>query len=113
MLSVDVEYKKGVLFLRLIGKLNYDTKDKFIEILNLISKVGFKYVMINFEKLYSIDDYGINMILKMSYLLNENRGKIFVCGYNNLIKVKIESSKIVNYAYKMNSEIGAFKFINI
>lgn len=113
MLSVDVEYKKGVLFLRLIGKLSSDTKQELDKVLELVPKVGFKYVMINFEKLYSIDDDGIKTIAKSCEKLINSDGKILVCGYNNLIRLKIESSNIVQYALETKNELGAFKLINI
>lgn len=113
MLNIDVEYKKGVLFLRLIGKLCEDTKKDLDKVLELVPVVGFKYVMINFEKLYSIDDIGINMIVDSSQKLVHSEGKLLICGYNNLIKLKIENSSILQYALETNNELGAFKLISI
>lgn len=113
MLNVDVEYKKGVLFLRLIGKLNSDTKQQLDEVLELVPTIGFKYVMINFEKLYSIDEDGINTIMNSCERLIHSEGKLLVCGYNNLIKLKIENSNILQYALETKNELGAFKLINI
>lgn len=113
MLNVDVEYKRGVLFLRLIGKLNTDTRKELDEVLDLVPLVGFKYVMINFEKLYSIDDDGIKTIMNSCEKLVNREGKLLVCGYNNLIKLKIENSNILSYALETKNELGAFKLINI
>ena len=113
MLKIDVEYKKGVLFLRLIGKLNKETKEEFTKILEMANNIGFKYIMFNFEKLYSIDEEGIRIISDISRnLINSNR-KILACGYNNLIRFKLEKSKIKDYALETNNELGAFKLINI
>lgn len=113
MLNVDVEYKKGVLFLRLIGKLNNSTRKQLDEVLSLVSLVGFKYVMINFEKLHSIDDDGIKMIMDSGETLISREGKLLVCGYNKFIKLKIENSNILRYALETKNELGAFKLINI
>ena len=70
MLKVDVEYKKGVLFLRLIGKLNAETKRELDEVLELVPTIGFKYVLINFEKLYSIDKLGNQLVDRIHLTLN-------------------------------------------
>lgn len=113
MLKIDVEYKKGVLFLRLIGKLNNETREEFNRILEMANSIGFKYIMFNFEKLYSIDEEGIKIISNISRILSDNNPLILTCGYNNLIKLKLEKSRIKEYVLETNNELGAFKLINI
>ena len=113
MLKIDIEYKKGILFLRLIGKLNKESINRLNEILDIVNNVGFKYVMFNFEKVYSIDQEGINIISNISRTLKDNNALILTCGYNDLIKLKIENSNIKNYVLETNNELGALKLINI
>lgn len=113
MLNIDLEYKKGILFLRLDGILNEKTscilKDAIKE---LVNKVGIKYLLINFEKLYEIDKEGITTIINSYNTYLKNRGKLMICGYDN-IKLNIESSDLINYAEKTINEISAFNLINI
>ena len=113
MLKIDTEYRKGVLFLRFIGKLDCEKKYMVEELLELVNKGGFKYVMFNFEKVYYVDEEVLSLLGNLSKDLILNNGKIFTCGYNNLIRLKIEKSDINNYALEMNNELGAFKLISM
>lgn len=53
-----MEFRKGILFIRLKGDLNKDT------IKGIIDK-DFKYVVLNIDDMYSIDSYSIKYLNKI------------------------------------------------
>lgn len=112
MLNIDVEYIKGILFVRLDGSLNNQTSCILEDVINkIIYKAGIKYLLINLEKLYYIDDKGITTIINTCK--NLNNGKLIVCGYQQNSMIKINNSKLFDYALSTNNEISALKLIHI
>lgn len=49
MLKINLEFRKGVLFVRLNGSLN--DKDSLDNINSLINEIGFKYIVFNVDNL--------------------------------------------------------------
>lgn len=114
MLNIDIEYKRGILFIRLKGILNKATSLKLDDILDrAIVGAGIKYLMINCEKLNSIDNDGLKVINERCLELINNEGKLLICGFNEIVRLKIESSSLDKLVYKTNNEIGAFNIINV
>lgn len=114
MLNIDLEYKRGILFLRLDGILDKNTS--FIlkdAIKKIVSKAGIKYLLINFEHLYKIDEYGISSIIDSYNKYLKNNGKLMVCGYNNEIRSNLEKTRFKDYVLELNNELSAFSLINI
>ena len=114
MLNIDLEYKRGILFLRLNGVLN--EKNYFIledAIKNVVSKAGIKYLLINFEKLYDIDDKGLSSIINSYKEYIKDRGKLLICGYHDKTKLFIEKSELKRFAVVTLNEVGAFNLVNI
>ena len=113
MLNIDLEYKRGILFLRLNGILNKDTSFVLEDaIKTIVEKAGIKYMLINFEKLYKIDKYGVCSIIKSYNEYLKDKGKLMICGYDN-IKINIERSDLIKYATPAVNEVSAFELINI
>ena len=114
LLKIDFEYKKGILFLRLEGILNKDTSSILENaIKKVVSKGGIKYLLINFEKIYEIDEGGISSIINSYKQYLKDNGKLIICGYNEKIKIKIENSKLLNYAFTTINEGSACNLIRI
>ncbi len=114
MLNIDLEYKKGILFLRLDGILDKNTS--FIlkdAIKRIVNKAGIKYLLINFEHLYKIDKYGVSSIIDSYNEYLKNNGKLMVCGYNDNIRSNLEKTKLKDYVLELNNELSAFSLINI
>ena len=57
-----MEFRKGILFIRLKGDLNKDT------IKGIIDK-DFKYVVLNIDDMYSIDSYSIKYLGYMKIII--------------------------------------------
>lgn len=111
MLKIDIEYKKGILFVRLLGDVNKSTIKDMEIVDNMIKKAGIKYLLINLEKVTIIRPDEISkMISKYKTLIGDD-GKIVICGYYNPMKLSINTSD--DRIYLSNREISAFNIINI
>ena len=111
MLKIDYEYRKGILFVRLIGSLNKSTIKNMELLDNIIVKVGIKYLLINLEKGIIIDDSEINNLIKRYKKLIGDDGKLVICGYQkNKENLKIKNDDKVYLSFK---EISAFNIINV
>jgi len=112
MLKIDIEYKKGILFVRLIGDVNKSTIKDMDIVDNMIKKAGIKYLLINLEKVAIIrEDYISMMISKYKSLIGDD-GKLVICGYYNPMKLSINTKKNEK-VYLSGKEISAFNIINI
>lgn len=83
MFKMELEYKNGVLFARLNGKLNRKNSYKINNYLNpVIKKHNIKCLVYNFKNLESVDNSGIDAILESKYSIKLNKGIIRVYGAN-------------------------------
>lgn len=81
MLKVLMEFRKGILFVRLYGILNDDTLNKFkTDVKEVIINSGIKYVVINVENLYGISKSGVKEIKLLKKVLKKTNGQFFLFG---------------------------------
>ncbi len=112
MLSTEIEYKKGILFVRLCGEINSKTI-KNLDILDeMIQKAGIKYLLINLEKVSIISTNQIDTIIDKYKKLIGDDGKLLICGYQKDFKLKVDYQNI-NKVYLPSNELKAFNIINI
>lgn len=114
MLEIDIECRKGIFFVRLIGILNNETKFKLNnELAKTISLNGIKYLMLNIENLCYIDQEGVESLELINKLINNNYGNIYICGIeNNLVGNRIRHSKNLKNLNKVNSELEVLHLMN-
>lgn len=111
MLDIDMEFKKGILFVRLKGILNGDTCTLLDEQLtSLVRNNGIKYVLLNFSDLNYIDKYGINIIIKNYLNIATNSGKLIIVGIDKLFTYNVN---IMDNLYQISDEVTAFNLVNI
>lgn len=96
MLKTNMEFRKGILFIRLKGDLNKNT------IRGVIDK-DFKYIVLNINDMYSIDSYSINYINRLYKIINDTSGKMIICDKFNI------SKKLLKDIPKIDNEFDAFK----
>lgn len=115
MLDINIEFFKGILFIRLEGNLNKDTAGKLKEeVNNLVKENGIRNTVFNVSGLNSIDYYGINTLLNNYELCKDNNGKSLLCGLNNtLVKHRINNSSLLKYMYETSDELSAVNIINL
>lgn len=95
MLTIDLEYKFEILYVRLKGNLNKRTSYKINNYLApLILKHKIKYLVYNCENLKEIDNSGVDAIISTKYLIRNNKGKIKICNLNNKLKDIFKRIKI-------------------
>lgn len=115
MLNINWEFHKGILFVRLKGILDKKTVNTLKEqVTNLIVENGIRNIVFNISELTSIDCYGINALLNNYELCRNNHGKSLVCGLkNNLVRHRIENSRLLKYMYETSDELSAINMIEL
>lgn len=111
MLDIDMEFKQGILLVRLKGILNGDTVNLFKSDFEMVIKDnGIKYVLLNLKGLNYIDNYGLEVIKKCYSEIISHKGKLILCGIERLFSY---NKKIFENLYQVNEEIMAYEVINI
>ncbi|MEE0699086.1 MAG: STAS domain-containing protein [Bacilli bacterium] len=81
MLKVLMEFRKGILFVRLYGILDDDTIETFkTEVKEVITESGIRYVVLNIKNLEKISDLGIKEVKQLRKILKKNEGEFFLFG---------------------------------
>ena len=104
ILKINMEYKSGVLFVRLIGSLNKLTSYKLVDtLIPIITSQGIKNLVYNFNELNSIDDVGSKTLLLGYNAILNNNGKVLVV--NNRFNLE--------YFKEVNNELSALNILKI
>ena len=104
VIYTNLEYNKGVLFVRLEGLVNHKISYKINNILvPKILEKGIKYLVFNLYDVDDIDEFGLDALLNCKCAIKANKGKICLCEIPDYIKKKINKLKI----FKVQNEINA------
>ena len=91
MLNMNIEYNKGILFVRLNGKLDRTSSYKINNYLvPVILKQKIKYLVYNFNNLEDVDEDGKDALLNTKYAIKNNKGKLYLCDVKNTLIKKIK-----------------------
>lgn len=105
MLKINMEYRKGILFIRLKGELTENTyKSLNNYLIPIINNQGLKYIVYNLSSISLIDEYGKQSLEAGIRAVNKNNGMGLICKSNITFNKNI---KIVD------DELKALKIINI
>ena len=108
MLNIDYEFRKGILFIRLIGHLTVDTAGRVKEeITDMIIDNGIKNVVFNISDISVVDEVGMKNLGINFELCKKNCNNVLLCGLNKW------RSMVVNSEYLVENELSAFKKIII
>lgn len=111
MLDINMEIRRGILFVRLKGSLTKETTKYFkSEVSNLIEEKGIRYLVINLAYVNNIDEVGIDIILKEYRYIASSCGKVVICGIDENKKIEAKYFKNI---HKSDNELQAFRIINI
>lgn len=115
MLNIILEFRKGVLFVRLKGELTKNTIKIFYEqVTDVIEKNGLHNVVINIEYLSIIDFKGMNALLYCYELTKRNKGNAMLCGIKDeYIKNRLYRGGILNYLKEITNELEVLEKIEI
>lgn len=113
MLKIEMEFIKGILFIRLGGKLNSDTCNKlYEEVSEMIFDNGIRNIVFNLENIKEIDINGINSLIYNYKLCKQNNGDSIVCSINSIVKQSLIGN-IKNYIPVTSNELTALNIFNI
>jgi anti-anti-sigma factor len=113
MLDIYFEFRRGVLFIRLMGSLTKNTIKKLDnDVTTLIRDNGIRNVVFNVSGLTKIDLRGISRLFYNYELCKRNSGvSLLCCVDNKSVYEKIKSSRLLKYMVDLNDELSAFNFI--
>lgn len=81
MLKVLMEFRKGILFVRLFGVLDCTTINVFrSEVKEVIVESGIKYVVLNTSNLDGITKDGVKEIKSLKKIIKKTDGEFFLFG---------------------------------
>lgn len=104
MLDINVEFTKGILFVRLQGILDESNIDSVkSKILTIIKDGGIRFLVFNIENLKIIN--GFKLFEDCNDLIKINDGQMLICGLK-------DNSALSNYAH-IDNELSALKTISV
>lgn len=110
MLKVDMEYDKGILYVRLSGVLDRKVCYKINNyIVPTVLKHKIKYLVFNLLELQDIDGSGMDSLLNTKCAIRTNRGKICLCEVSDEVREKIKRLRMKI----ASNELAANKLIQI
>jgi len=116
MFQIEMEFVRGILFVRLEGVLSSRTSEELRCALDrMIHDEGIRYFVINLESLDYMDDVGLQSIMNHYFDIVLHDGKLVVCGSDDHVKIKANTKLIENF--KMiesgQNELEACRLIHI
>lgn len=104
MLKINTEFRKGILFVRLSGKIDSET---YLENINeLVEIMGIRYIVLNIENIKGINVNSINHIIDYNNQISKEKRCLLICD-KNVRRNKIFKNMIPN----ITCEIEAFSLI--
>lgn len=115
MLEINMECRRGILFVRLEGELVKETVEKLNhEVTELVKEAGIRNIVFNIERLSAIDMKGISTLFYNYELCKNNKGKSMLCGVDKTaVKQKILNSRILKYMSETSDELSACRLFEI
>ena len=113
-MNTNIEYKKGILFIKIGGSLIRSKTEVFeSEVIPIILGLDVNNVLINLSDVELIDNIGINSIIKISNIVNKHDGKVVLCEMNEYIKGRLKHSDIYDYCFRSKNERTSEGVFNI
>ncbi|MDD2504874.1 MAG: STAS domain-containing protein [Bacilli bacterium] len=92
MLKINLEFRKGVLFIRLKGELTKSTVNSLNKyLIPVIIKHGIKYIVYNLGAIKVIDDFGKKSLQKGIEAARLNHGEGLICNTSLVINNNIQT----------------------
>lgn len=107
---MNIEYNKGVLFVRFKEKLSHNISYKINSF--LVPKIldqKIKYIVFNFYDVNYIDNFVIDALLNVKCAIKVNKGKMCLCEVSKDIEKKISKTKMK----KVQTELNALNLIGV
>lgn len=105
MLRVRTEYRKGVLFVRLVGRI--DNEGYLKEINELIEEFGIRFIVLNVTDLNDVSLTNISHMKKYIQKLKKKKRLLLICDESELRNPLFNKN-----ISRIKNEIEAFSLIN-
>ncbi len=113
-MNTQIEYKKGILFIKISGVLVGNKINKFeSEVIPIVLGLQARNITINMNDISLIDKRGINSLIKISNLSNKFNGKLVLCDLNDYLKSNFKHSDIFDYCFKSKNEKSSIEVFKI
>lgn len=114
-MKIKMEFKRGILFIRLTGKLENNNVNYFEEeVLPVLLLQNIKYIVLNFDEVTSIDSKGINSLDKLNDIVSSYNGKTSLCSLTSIdVRNKITENSIYSKFYETTNELSALELFKI
>ena len=110
MLYMDLEYCKGILFVRLDGNL---TRRNVYRINNYLAPVlkkhRIKYLVYNLNSILDVDRSGVDALLRTKYVMKHIQEIVYLCEVPQSLKKYLRKLRIK----ELDSELKAYELLNI
>lgn len=104
MIDYNVEFAKGVLFIRLLGVLNrFNEIEIKGDIIDIIKSGGIRYLVFNLEDLELEED--VDLFKECESKVKDNNGRMLICGNYN--------GNYVDNFFLVDDELSAYKEFSI
>lgn len=103
-MKISTEYRKGVLFIRLIGRLDNSDYLKYIN--KLIEEIGIQYIVLNLSNVSNISLDSIGYIIRYNNKILKQKKNLFICDNTNF-----RNNLFEKFIPKLKCEIDAFTLI--
>lgn len=115
MLKITMEFRRGILFIRLKGKFVQSESMKFKKtVIDKIKENGIRSVVFNISELKEIDLKGVHNLFYIYELCHQNQGKLLICKmYDSKVFDKLKKKRLFQYVDLINGELDAFDTIKI
>ncbi len=113
MLFINLEVRRGILFIRLNGVLNKETSSLLKDKVRSLSLQGFKYFVFNLDGITMMDQDGLTSLQENYQQIRKIEGKLILCG----LKKKVENSLFhelgLSNVIKTQNELRAFQIFKL
>ena len=104
MLSISTEFRKGIFFVRLVGRI--DNEGYLDDINQIIDNIGIKYMVLNLNNLNDISLESVKHIMNYNQKILKKKKYLFICDNSN-IRNRLFKNTIPN----IKNEIEAFSLV--
>lgn len=115
MLEIVLEFRKGILFVRMMGELKKETISILqTEVTDTVLKNGIQNIVFNIEQLTHIDMKGMSALLYHYEICKNRKGKCYICNIpNEMMRLRLKKSRILKYIHEMDNELTILHTVTV
>lgn len=113
-LYTEVEHKKNVVMVKLVGELDHHTSEDVRKKLDeILLKENSKHMIVNLDSLSFMDSSGIGVLLGRYKLLKSKGGKLILCQISKPVHKLLELSGLFKIIDVYDEEVDALSSLEV